>query len=318
LLHDGPAPGDCQSSDAGLPQPLYPEPAPEAGAGGVFFSAEYLLLKPQRGDLDFAILNLTSSGHPDGTIESLVLPTSSAFRVGAGYRAASQWDVGLSYSYLFSRGQASVGSDPNGTVYATMTSPGGGVEQATSAVADVRLNYNVGDLEIGRRLQVGDRFELRVYGGGRAGFINQHVTATYNGRDANNAGIFTRVDFDGTGVRVGAESVWNIGRGFSLFGRAAGSLVEGRFEVNQSETNGTATLLSVSDKFEKVVPVAECAVGAGWERNNIRLRISYEFTNWGNLVDRPDFVDDVHRGKMVHRLSDLSLSGLSAQLGFGF
>jgi hypothetical protein len=157
-----------------------------------------------------------------------------------------------------------------------------------------------------------------VFGGGRAGFINQHVSATYNGRDANNAGVFTRVDFDGAGVRVGAEAVWTIGRGFSLFARAAGSLLEGRYEVNQNETNGTATLLNVSDKFEKVVPVTECGLGLGWERNNVRARISYEMTNWSNLVDRPDFVDDVHRGKMVHRLSDLSLNGLSVQLGFGF
>ena len=41
-------------------------------------------------------------------------------------------------------------------------------------------------------------------------------------------------------------------------------------------------------------------------------------TTWGNLVDRPDSVDDVHRGKMVRRLSDLSLDGLSVQLGIGF
>ena len=77
-------------------------------------------------------------------------------------------------------------------------------------------------------------------------------------------------------------------------------------------------LVNVSEKFEKVVPVTEYGVGLGWQKDNIRIRLGYEMTNWGNLVDRPDFVDDVHRGKMVRRLSDLSLDGLSIQLGIGF
>ncbi len=284
---------------------------------GLFLSAEYLLLKPQRRDLDFAILNQTNSGHPDGTTESLVLGTSSAFRVGGGYRLPNNWDVGASYNYLFSRGQRVVASGPNGTVYATLTHPEQ-VEQATTAIGDARLNYNIVDVEVGHRMQFADQFGLRVFGGGRGGFINQHVSATYNGRDAANDGVYSRVDFDGVGLRVGAEGVWTIGRGFSLFAHAAGSLVGGRYEVRETETNGTATLVHVSEKFEKVVPVTEYGVGLGWQKDNIRIRLGYEMTNWGNLVDRPDFVDDVHRGKMVRRLSDLSLDGLSFQVGIGF
>jgi hypothetical protein len=308
---------DVHPADADVPQLDAESGRAEAGSDGLFLIAEYLLLKPQRGDLDFAIRNATQSGHPDGTIESLVLGTTSSFRVGAGYRLSSQWEVGASYCYLFSRGQGVVTSDPGGTIYATMTSPAV-VEQAVSAVGDVRLNYNVADLEVGRRLQLSDNIGVRVFAGGRAGFINQHVSATYNGRDANNAGVYTRVDFDGAGLRVGAEGAWNIGWGFSVWARAAGSMVDGRYQVNQTETNGTASLVNVSDKFEKIVPVTEYGLGVGWERNNIRFRIGYEMTNWSNLVDRPDFVDDVHRGKMVQHLSDLSLNGLSVQLGIGF
>jgi Legionella pneumophila major outer membrane protein precursor len=144
------------------------------------------------------------------------------------------------------------------------------------------------------------------------------LSATYNSRDANNDGVYSRVEFTGAGLRVGAESRWDLPRGFSLYARAAGSLVEGHYGVTQTETNGTATLVNVTDKFDKVVPVTECAVGIGWERNNIRVRLGYEMTNWSNLVDRPDFVNDVSRGKRVQSLSDLSLSGLTVQVGVGF
>jgi hypothetical protein len=309
LLADAPA--EAPHTDA---EPICTESRP----GGLFLGAEYLLLKPQRGDLDYAILNATRSGHPDGTTETLVLPTVSSFRVEGGYRFPSQWDAGLAYSYLFSHGQSAVTTGANGTIYTTMTSPGGNVSEATSAIGDVRLNYNVGDLEIGRRLDFGETFGLRLFAGSRLGFINQHVSATYNGRDANFDGIFTRVDFSGAGVRIGAEGVCKVGGGFTMYARAAGSLLEGRYEVSESETNGPATLLNVADKFERVVPVTELGLGVGWERNNVRLRIGYEMTNWGSLVDRVDFVDDVHRGKLVHNLSDLSLSGLTLQLAFGF
>ncbi len=302
------------------PEPTTVEAAPASAAPdgeGLFLSAEYLLMKPQRRDLDFAIFNTTQNGTPNGSIESLTLPTVSSFRVGAGYRLGGGWDAGGSYSYLFSRGQSSVTADPSGTLYATLTSPAV-VEQATTAIGDIRLNYNVANFEIGHYMDLGDRFGLRLFGGGQAGFINQHLSATYNGRDANNDGIYSRVDFDGAGLRVGAEGVWHLGRGFGLYARAAGSMLEGRFEVNQSETNGAATLVNVSDKFEKVVPVTEYALGLSWERNNIRVRLGYEMVNWTNLVDRPDFVNDVSRGKMTQQLSDLSLNGLSLQIGFGF
>jgi hypothetical protein len=327
LAGDPPVPtgGDAAGTKLAVDLPSQPQPpvADAAPVGcvsesdGLFLSAEYLLLKPQRRDLDFAILNATQNGSTNGSIESLTLPTVSAFRVGAGYRLGDGWDLGGSYSYLFSRGQSAIAAGPTGTLYATLTSPQA-VEQASTAVGDIRLNYNVADFEIGRDFALSDRFRLRLFGGAQAAFINQHLSATYNGRDANNAGIYSRVDFDGGGLRVGAEGVLQLGRGFGLYARAAGSLLEGRFEVNQSETNGTATLVNVSDKFEKVVPVSEYALGVSWERNNIRFRLGYEMVNWTNLVDRPDFVSDVNRGKITQQISDLSLSGLSVQIGFGY
>jgi hypothetical protein len=97
-----------------------------------------------------------------------------------------------------------------------------------------------------------------------------------------------------------------------LYGRAAASLVLGDFKSHLAEINnaGTTVLVDVTDRFEKVVPVLELGFGVTYQVRNFRLSAGYEFTNWFGLADLPDFVDDVHQGKLARRVSDLSIDGL--------
>ena len=73
---------------------------------------------------------------------------------------------------------------------------------------------------------------------------------------------------------------------------------------------GTTTVADVTERFDKVVPVLELGFGVTWQYRSFRLSLGYEYTNWFGLSDLPDFVDDFHQGKLVRRLSDLSIDGL--------
>jgi hypothetical protein len=277
-------------------------------------------MKPRRRALDFAILDPNASGTPEGPIESLDWGTASGVRGELGYRFPGEgWALTGSYTYFSSTDKHSVANPPSGILFATLTHPGF-IEQVASATASSSLNYHVLDIDIGRPFALGKSCTLRLFAGGRVAWIDQNLNVTYDGGDAANAHVSGPISYDGGGLRIGGEGQWNLRWGFSLFARGAGSLLVGHFRTRLLETNQNGTLVNtdVSDRFVQMTPVAELGLGIAWNYENLIVKLGYEMTNWFNLVDSPDFVDDVHQGKFVRRSSDLSLDGLSFQVGLGY
>ncbi|MGL5095308.1 MAG: Lpg1974 family pore-forming outer membrane protein, partial [Planctomycetia bacterium] len=285
--------------------------------GGLFFTGDWLLWKPRRRALDFAIVDGSANGRPNGTVESADWETASGFRFGAGYRVGGEeWTVGGVYTYFHSDDQRGLAAPAGGTLYTTLTSPAI-IEEATSADAGTNLDYDVVDLEVTRHFEPGECLKVWLTGGGRFAWIDQNLSVLYNGADADNAYVQSDINFDGAGLRVGGGGQYAIGMGLNVYGSAYGSLLAGDFRTNLLETNssGTATNVDVREKYYTVVPVAEMAFGLGYERGNMHLKLGYEITNWFNMVDSIDFTDDLHEGKPSRRLSDLSLDGLTLRLG---
>lgn len=288
-------------------------------AGNIFFEADYLYLQPRRRALDFAIVDPTTSGTPRGSIESLNWESNSGYRIGGGLRSPlSGWEIGAYYTYFHSKNDRTLSKPPGGTLYATLTHPGF-VDSVDSAVGSANLNYSVFDVDIGRRIVVSDTLTARFSGGGRFAWIDQNLNVFYDGQSAHQARTISPIDFNGAGVRVAAEGVWTFRRGFGLYGRAAGSLLAGDFRSSLSESNngGAAIISDVTDRFCKVVPVAELGIGLSWQTQRFQARIGYEIANWFGLVDSPDFVHDF-TNKLGRRVSDLSLDGLAVQLQMAF
>ena len=292
---------------------------PEAASWGSFFAdGEFLYLKPYRRDLDFAILSPNANGDPEGSIQSDAWHSRAAFRIGAGWQAPNNGpDVGFYYTYLHDDQVAGLTAPPGGLLFATLTHPGS-VAVVTSATADARLAYNVFDLEVSRRLGACDSVSVRPFGGLRFAEITQDLNAAYNGGDANRDTVSSHSKFDGGGLRAGAEVDWMLLDRVSLYGRAAGSLMVGDFQNTQTEFNndGRTPLTNVNESFRKIIPVAELGFGVAYQGEHFRLSVGYEVVNWFNLIDTPDFVDDVHQGKLQRRVSDLGLDGLAVKAEF--
>jgi hypothetical protein len=280
---------------------------------GFIGSVEYLYLKPRRRGLDYALVDPLANGRPEGYLASADWEARSGVRAGLAYRFwGAGWEVGFIYTYLHTDRSASVSAPPAGTLYTVLTQPGP-VEQAQTATALTSLTYNVYDAELARWFDAGCGLQLRPIGGLRFAHITQGLDAFYDGRDANNDLVSNTIKFAGGGLRGGCEGEWYCGCcGFGLYGRAAVSLLVGDFEATTTETNdgGQTVIANVSDKFQKVVPVFELALGGCYRYRNLRMRAGYEFTNWFGLVDSPDFADDVHQGKVYRRIGDLGLDGL--------
>ncbi|GIW78629.1 MAG: hypothetical protein KatS3mg105_0436 [Gemmatales bacterium] len=284
-----------------------------------FWSVDYLFLKPRRRDLDFVIVDPINNGRPQGTIESADWEARSGVRGGFGFRHANDWETGFYYTWLHSASSNTQIAPLGGVLYATQTHPGT-VEQVTTATAATSLTYNLFDLEFSKRYEPTSGMRFRPFGGLRFARIDQNFIAIYNGGDANFDTVSSLLEVQTAGFRAGAEGNWLLGWGFSLYARGAGSLLYGDFDSTFQELNNSnvTTLSSVGEKFQKIIPVMELAMGLAWKYRNLEISVGYEFINWFDLVDVPDFVDDVHQGKFIRRTSDLSLSGIAFRTRLGF
>jgi len=290
--------------------------------GHWFVTGDWLMMFPRRTANDFAIVSpaTLAGGVAVGSIESAFLNSTSALRVGTGYRLSEDGlELRANYTYLYTENSRGVQAPPGGTVFATMVAPGFGTDQVGNAIGEASLHYNIVDFELGRTFKPAECFSLWFSGGGRFAWIDQRMNAFYTGGGATGGdNVFNPVDFTGAGVRLGAEGNYHLGKGFSFFARGYGSLLMGDFHNSLTETLGAATIVAVSDRYRQVVPVTELGIGIAWKTESFKARIGYEITNWFNLVDSPDFSNAVNQGKLSSRTSDLSLDGLALELEFDF
>ncbi len=287
--------------------------------GRILLRGDYLLMQPRRRALDFAIVDPNTDGKPQGSIESLSLDSTSGLRIGGGYQLPNDgWEIGAYYTYLHSHTNQLLNAPTGGTLYATLTHPGF-VDAVDSAAGFANLNYNVLDVELAHLCRVSDTFGVRLCCGGRFAWIDQDLSVFYNGQSAFQSQVTSPVNFDGAGLRFGAEGQWTIFRRLNLFAHGYGSLLAGDFRTCLHETNnaGASVITDVDERFRKMVPVAELGLGVAWQGDWLHLRVGYEMVNWFGLIDSPDFVHD-YTNKLSRRTSDLSLDGLAVELGVDY
>lgn len=286
--------------------------------GGVFVYGEYLLLRPRRTALDFAIVDPTDDLTPQGSIESVDWDTRSGFRVGGSVLRINHWDFSVAYTYLHSTGSNLVAAPPGGTVFATASSSLA-ISEVDAALATANLDYDVLDFFASRSLHRWAHGETFVDVGGRVAWIDQKFQATYDGETSTGTFLSSPVNFDGVGLRLGGRSEWNLCSCLVGYARAGASLVAGTFDVGFSETDGGVVVADVGETYDDVIPVVDLAVGCRWEYRSLWLGVSYEVVQWFDLVNSPDLSSSFFTpGKLSRRTSDLNLSGLGVQLGWNY
>lgn len=288
--------------------------------GGWFLRAEWLYWKPRRRSLDVAIVDPNIDDAPEGPFESLLWDNESGIRYGFGWRHCDGWDLALYHTYLEADTRLQTSAAAGGQLWTSLTHPENTFVTATSADAFADLDYNVLDLELGRWIKINDCSELRLFAGGRYGWIDQDLGVVYDDGGGTLTEVLSPIDFEGGGIRVGGEYYRHFLNHWMIFARASGSLLVGEFDAALRETTdgGATTVADVQESYEAVVPVTELAVGISFRRGPWTLSAGYEISNWQNLVDSRSFVDDVHEGKSISTSGDLSLDGIFVQGGLGW
>jgi hypothetical protein len=303
----------------GRPAPDYIDHSADCRPGGWFSSGEYLLWRPRLSDSAYALVDPVNDNVPQGRVHSVHPDVGNGLRTTLGYRFASGWDVGFTYTYLFADGAATAFAPDGGVLYPQLTRPGV-VDKALAASAATRVEYNVFDIDFGRTVTLDPNVTLRAFAGVRFAAIDADVRARYDGLQANDAFAGSWSRFTGAGPTAGAEVRWALGRYLTLFGGGRGGLIYGSFHGDQLETNaGDAVLVTdLRDHYTGVAPMISAQLGGSWQWNWLSLAAGYEVTHWFNVASRPSPIDDFAEGKLQRRRSDLSFDGVFFRVGINY
>lgn len=294
---------------------------------GIEANFSVVSFQPRTSNLeDFAIVDPGTALVVGGAPATLDYRQTESFRYGANLRFEdSAVDIGFSYVTSASDAERSVESPAGGFLFATLANPAQN-EQASTASAESDIRLSVTDFEVGYRFDVGDAVDARLFTGLRLADISQDATVRYDGIDFTNTEISISRGFSGTGVSLGGQADWNIGSGFSLFGRATGGLLLGevRSSLLEVDNNGLDEVASLNQGgTSRIVPMVELAAGVNWRGSitddfHLRLGAGYQLENWFRVLDTLRYVDSSGSGVITQESGDLTSEGWFLELGLQF
>lgn len=302
----------------------------ENGIGAEVF-ADFIYAQPMIESLGYAIRNDVRqqySGGPNGTPGGPILDLKSdwhpAFRIAVSY--VPSLTARFVWMHLFSKTTSHSHMDqslPELGLEGTWIPAIDSVTLYSTALLRWDLNFDVLDLELGKCYRVSPLLTMNPACSIRIARINQSFQAVYN-QDK----VDTSNDFFGAGIRMLLDSEWSFVRDWTMFARAAASMIYGKFETSYNffptPPLSSALLQNISGNFYRLEPNAEFSVGVGWERclskGHCRLgfRVSYEAQIfWDQLELRQPLGSDAPALALL-QTRDLSIQGfaLRGQLAF--
>jgi hypothetical protein len=291
-------------------------------------TADLLFWRASQDGLDFVIKNKGStSSVTHGHVEDPDFSWDFGFRIGLDYKMPhDQWDLNGRYTYFHASASESESAPAGGALFPIWTFNGG---TADHAKAKWFCNLNRGDLELGRNCMVSKWLSIRPFMGVTGAVINERFHVNYSGGTAVPAGdsdhIKMESDFWGVGIRFGFNSLWGLGKGFSIYADGAGSLLSGHFSIHQKEhlNRDNTTILGIRDSQSSVSPILEIALGFQWdhfwdaERYHFGVKLGWEFNQYFNQ-NRLMHLSNINGSPGFFNRNNDDLSFMGITLGFRF
>lgn len=297
------------------------------------FTVEALLWQAHEGGLSYTTESKSTTRVKDGHVKNPHFEWSWGFRVGMDYRIPhDEWDLYLNYTQFSTNAHGKAHAEEGGGLFpswvmASSPTPANGFF-ATEADAHWRLHLNLLDLELGRNCLATRYLTIRPFFGLRSAWIYQKYEVDYRGgtvvpaNDELEAMMLNK--FYGIGIRAGLNTLWGLGKGFSIYGNGGGSLLSGFFDVHERQVfeRAGSTILSVSNHPRVGVATAEVALGLQYDRlfahgrTHFGVKLGWELNAFFNQNRLMRFTNASSPGSFRTEHEDLTLNG--ATLGFRF
>ncbi len=229
----------------------------------------------------------------DGKMVNMDTSFQPGFAVGASYilPCYDDWDISAEYIHLHSKNTKSAFESADGFLYARWIQPNLISNNASSFIHDCwDLDFNVLNVELGRRCYMGCRFIIRPYIGLAAAWINQKLKGEM---DLLFPTPFTlhvsdRSSSWGLGPRLGINGNWYLTYCFSIAGRVAGDILFTHYhlKLNQHATNNSTIFAHTSNTLNTLRQELELYLGVSYEFLDcsyyFSLEAGYDFQVWWN------------------------------------
>jgi hypothetical protein len=268
----------------------------------LFIEGEYLYWGAEEDGLYFA------TSHDQ--LQALDPAFTNGLRMGAGvsfpkagYEIALQW---LWYK-----------TEAHNSAHGSLTplwAESGAFTPVSFASGHWHLNMNVIDLEWGRASWMGGHFSLRPFFSVRAALLNQHLDNHYS-----TGSVHAHSNFNGGGLRAGAEGHFILPCDFALYGLFSGSLLYGQFNA-QAKTQGSRT----HDTFYGAPASLQMALGTSWDhhlandRFHIEFHVGWEQNTWFGVNKMNHYLHTLSNGLFFQEKGNLSTQGVVAGGRFDF
>lgn len=295
-----------------------------------FVDADYLCLRACEDGLEYVRYEAFESSPNLSTVNSRSpkFKWDSGFRVGLGYRGECDcWYSALTWTHFNTRAKDRVNAPPIAFGYEVITRslfdvPFALPEAFFSADAQWKLNYDIVDLDVGAPYCLNARFVAKPFVGLRSATIDQCFNNSVTTVDGT-AAATTRIerstnDYHGFGFHAGVDLTWKLWRDFSIYGKAAGSLVYGRFKIKDRVDSAASTLLYTT-RHNSLRSNLEGAIGlqvvTGFCNNTqqLTIRLGYELIQW---FDQNQFPGPIT--PQLSRSSSLGLQGMQLSGRYDF
>ncbi len=283
----------------------------------LYFDAEFLWWKAENQGFSYAF---------NQTVDTITFPNvgnvirihpdwDPGFRLGFGWNTSyDSWELLAKWTWYNNHSEKTTqlsnvpAADLGQGLYpmwpAALTVTGGtDLGPYTEVGAHWNLHFNSIDLELGRPFFPTQTLLLRPHFGGRGAWLHQSFANHF--RHSINPAHIAEFRFDGknrywgVGPRMGFDGEWHLGRGFSLLGKIASSLLYGQTKVeNLSQGPSSATGQweihhLFNDRFDQLVPNLQMLFGIQWGTSfrcdtlYFGMNASWETNYWWNQFNIP-------------------------------
>lgn len=303
-----------------------PSAAPQTNGFGFFIGADFLWWKLCETQTDFAYKNRNPIG--ELPYKGKVAPTDfnwePGFRVNGGYLFDYDgWDISFHFTDIKSYAHNTKKASSSGFILPEW-------DFNTLPLSKIHTEWNVHffdlDLVLGRNYFVSKSLSLRPFFGLVSSWINQQrkATQTVLGFPNTHPKIHGKNNFWGIGTRLGLDSQFFLGRHFSIYGNVVGSLLWGRFQVDEKEKISALDVVVYDENLNthRMAPMIGAGLGVAFEtnfnqnQNHFLVKLGYESQYWWQQNQFPVLYIPSFSQKRAS--GDLSMGGITLDFRFDF
>lgn len=310
--------------------------------------AEFLWMKPIEAGLEYAVFNATSvpSDNVTPLLNGNIIEFSKEKDWNPGVRVGFEtylnhdlWSLDATWTYIRIKVDSSHGLPQGNTngfllpLYGTTGYPFSSYD-IKNASARWSGDLNTLDLKIGKPFYITRYFISKPFFGIRGAWIDQNYHVRYFTdfqtflAPFTKANVFLKNDFWGVGFRGAYEGSLLLGKNFSIYAKAAFSLLFSKFHISQNTENKLPSNVwdyDLNNVFYRISSNTDLCLGISYstffEKNKYKVMInaSYEFQKWPEQNKTTLFPYYLGPQTALNATySDLSFNGFSIGLNVTF